>query len=195
MKGFTLVEMLVALAIFGLVSAAGVTVMRFAVDNQAVVRAHTDRIGAFQRTRGMLKADLAQAATRRTRGQDGRSARASFFGPSSDRPGLLLSISRRGWDNPDAEPRASVQYVEYRFVDGRLERAARPELDGAPLGTPQVLIDRLRSVSVSFLWRGQWVQNLPGGTADALPQAVRFDMTIEGIGAVSQSFVVTGEPG
>jgi len=193
MKGFTLIEMLVALAIFGLVSAAGVTVMRFTVDNQAVVRAHTDRIGAFQRTRAILKADLAQAAPRRTRGQDGRAVRESFYGKSADRPGLLLRFARRGWDNPRAAPRASVQYVEYRLVEGRLERSARPELDGAPIGAPQVLIDRLRSASVAFLWRGQWIENLPGGPEDALPQAVRFDMTIDGIGTVSQLFVVTGE--
>ena len=193
MKGFTLVEMLVALAIFGLVSAAGVTVMRFTVDNQAVVRAHTDRIAAFQRTRAILKADLAQAAARRTRGADGRAARESFFGASGDRPGLLLRLARRGWDNPGADPRASVQYVEYRLVDGRLERSARPELDGAALGAPQVMIDRLQSVSVAFLWRGQWLETLPGGTESALPQAVRLDMAIDGIGAVSQLFVVTGE--
>jgi len=195
MKGFTLLEMLVALAIFGLVSAAGVTVMRFTMDNQAVVRAHTDRIGAFQRTRAILKADLAQAAARRTRGQDGRSTRESFYGASGDRPGVLLRFARRGWENPGAEPRASVQYVEYRVVDGRLERSSRPELDGAPLSTPQVLIERLQSAAVAFLWRGQWVENLPGGSDDVLPQAVRLDMAIDGIGAVSQLFVVTGESG
>jgi general secretion pathway protein J len=194
MKGFTLIEMLVALAIFGLVSAAGVTIMRFTVDNQAIVRAHTDRIAAFQRTRAILKADLAQAAARRTRGPDGRPARESFYGTSGDRPGLLLRLARRGWDNPGADPRASVQYVEYRFVDGRLERSARPELDGAALRTPQVLIDRLQSVAVAFLWRGQWLETLPGGTEYALPQAVRLDMTVDGIGPVSQLFVVTGEP-
>jgi general secretion pathway protein J len=194
MKGFTLVEMLVALAIFGLVAAAGVTVMRFTVDNQAVVRAHANRIGAFQRTRAILKADLAQAAARRTRGQDGRPARESFQGGSGDRSGLLLRFARRGWDNPEAQPRPSVQYVEYRVIDGRLERSARPELDGAALGTPQVLIDRLQSASVAFLWLGQWIETLPGGAEDRLPQAVRLDLTIDGIGAVSQLFVVTGEP-
>ena len=193
MKGFTLVEMLVALAIFGLISAAGVTVMRFTVDNQAIVRAHTDRVGAFQRTRAILKADLAQAADRRTRGPDGRPARESFYGGSHDRPGLLLRFARRGWDNPAGEPRASVQYVEYRVVEGRLERLARTDLDGSALGAPQVLIDRLRSATVTFLWHGQWIETLPGSPVDALPQAVRLDMTIEDIGPVRQLFVVTGE--
>jgi general secretion pathway protein J len=193
MKGFTLVEMLVALAIFGLISAAGVTVMRFTVDNQTIVRAHTDRVAAFQRTRTILKYDLAQAAARRTRGEDGRPARDSFYGASSDRPGVLLRLARRGWENPDAAPRASVQYVEYRVSDGRLERSARPELDGAKLGMPQVLLDRIRSAGVRFLWHGQWIENLPGGPSDPLPQAVSLDMTIDDIGAVRQLFVVTGE--
>jgi general secretion pathway protein J len=193
MKGFTLVEMLVALAIFGLVSAAGVTVMRFTVDNQMIVRAHSDRVAAFQRARAILKADLAQAAARRTRGEDGRPARDSFYGASSDRPGVLLHLARRGWENPDAAPRASVQYVEYRLIDGRLERAARPELDGAKLGRPQVLLERVRSAGVRFLWHGQWIENLPGGPSDPLPQAVSLDITIDDIGAVRQLFVVTGQ--
>ncbi|MFZ3006359.1 MAG: type II secretion system protein, partial [Phenylobacterium sp.] len=45
MKGFTLVEMLVALFIFSLLAAAGVTVMRFTVDNQVAVRGRMDRLG------------------------------------------------------------------------------------------------------------------------------------------------------
>jgi general secretion pathway protein J len=185
--------MQVALAIFGLVAAAGVTVMRFTVDNQAIVREQTERIAAFQRTRAILKADLTQAAARRTRGEDGRAARDAFYGASSDRPGVLLRLARRGWENPDAAPRPSVQYVEYRLIDGRLERAARPELDGAKLGTPQLLLDRVRSAAVRFLWHGQWIENLPGGPTDPLPQAVSLDMTVDGIGAVRQLFVVTGE--
>jgi general secretion pathway protein J len=193
MNGFTLVEMLVALAIFALISAAGVTVMQFTVDNQQAVRAETERVAAFQRTRAILKADLAQAAARRTRGEDGRPAREPFFGASADRPGVLLRLARRGWDNPGAEPRASIQYVEYRLSDGRLERAARPELDGAPLAPPQTLIGNVRSAAVAFLWRGQWIETLPGGTADMLPQAIRLDMAVEGIGSVRQLFVVTGE--
>ena len=193
MKGFTLIEMLVALAIFGLLSAAGVTVMQFTLNNQEAVRTYSDRIAAFQRTRAILKADLAQAAARRTRSQDGSSMRGSFLGPTAERPELLLRFARRGWDNPGAVARASVQYVEYRVVDGRLVRSARPELDGAALGTPQVLIERVRSSDVAFLWRGQWVENLPGGSEDSLPTAVRLDLSVDGIGDVSQMFIVSGE--
>src|ERR671918_2694 len=111
MSGFTLVEMLVALFIFALLTAAGVTVMRFTSDNQAIVQERSERLAQFQRLRAILKSDLAQATARRTRDPDGRPLRAAFFG-SSGAGAPLLRFVRRGWDNPDALPRASLQQVE-----------------------------------------------------------------------------------
>lgn len=191
MKGFTLVEMLVALFVFSLIGAAGVTIMRFSADNRGVVHARAERLAEFQRTRALLKADLTQAAARRIRDPQGRPVREAFYGGSQTAP--LLRLARRGWENPDAEPRASVQYVEYRLVDGRLERVARLALDGGVSGTPQVLADRVRAATIGFLWHGQWIPTLPGGPVDPLPQAVKLDLTFDDIGPVSQLFVVSGE--
>lgn len=194
MKGFTLVEMMVALLIFGLVSAAGVAVLSFSVDNQQVVRARSHRLGEIQRARSALKADLAQAATRRTRGPDGRPAPRNLTGGEQAAGGPLLQLVRRGWDNPDAAPRASLQAVEYRLAEGRLERRTRRALDGAAWSPPQVLLTGVREAGVAFRVGGQWVEALPNGTHQALPQAVRLDLTLDDYGALSQLFVVTGEP-
>jgi general secretion pathway protein J len=193
MKGFTLVEMLVALFIFSLIAAASVGIMRFTVDNRETVRAHAGRLAEFQRMRAILKADLSQAAERRTRDANGRPIREAFYGGTGGTGVPILRLARRGWENPDAEPRASVQYVEYRLVDGRLERVARRALDGGAFGPPQILVDRVRQAAIHFLWHGQWIENLPGGPVDPLPQAVRFDIALDEIGAVSQLFLVTGE--
>lgn len=187
--GFTLVEMMVALFVFGLIAAAGVTVMGFAVANQAVVRDHADRLAAFQRARGVLKADLAQAAPRRTRGLDGLAAARPFTGGEAVENAALLTLVRRGWENPDGRPRASLQYVEYRLVQGRLERAARPALDGAPLGPPQVLIDGVQAAQVAFLSRGRWSSPWRGDPGVPLPDAVRLDLALEGLGPVTQLFL------
>ena len=46
-NGFTLVEVMVALLIFGMIAVAGVTVMRSTIDSQSIVRAQVDRIGEF----------------------------------------------------------------------------------------------------------------------------------------------------
>jgi len=191
--GFSLVEMLVALFIFALLATAGVAVLRFSIDNREVVQARVERLAQFQRTRAILKADLAQAADRRVRGLDGRPVRGAFFGGGDGKAAPLIRLVRRGWDNPDAAPRASLQAVEYHLIDGRLERVAAAALDGAPAGAPQVLIDGVSGAKAQFLWRGQWLDSLPGGPMDPLPQAVRLAMTLEGVGAVDQLFVVTGD--
>jgi general secretion pathway protein J len=193
MKGFSLVEMMVALLIFGLVSAAGVGVLSFSIDNQQVVRARSHRLGEMQRARSALKSDLAQAAARRTRGEAGLPANRNMAGGEQAVGGPLLQLVRRGWDNPDAAPRASLQAVEYRLTDGRLERRARPALDGAGWRPPQVLLTGVREAEVGFLVGGQWLETLPNGAHQPLPQAVRLELILEDYGRISQLFVVTGE--
>lgn len=194
-SGFTLVEMMVALLIFGLVAAAGVSIMSFSVDNQQIVRLRTHRLGELQRARAALKADLAQAAARPTRSPDGRAAVRAFAGGEQKVGGPLIALARRGWDNPDAAPRASIQAVEYRLTEGRLERRARPALDGAQARPPQVLLTGVTAGEVAFLVRGQWIGALRNGPGQPLPQAVRLDLTLDDYGPVSQLFVVTGEAG
>lgn len=189
MRGFTLVEMLVALLVFSLLAAAGVAVMRQTVQSQAAVRARTESIGELQRLRAVLKADLSQAALRTTRTPTGEREPHAFSGGPVG-AGRLIGLVRRGWENPDRLQRASMQYVEYRVVDGRLERRVRSALDGAPLQDPQVLAEGVDGVEVSFYGREQW---LPAWTiAEALPEAVRLDLTLPGVGRVSQLFLTAG---
>jgi len=188
MKGFTLVEMMVALLVFGMLAAAGVMVMRSSIDSQMIVRERVDRVGELQRLRAALKADLGQAAPRRTRTPEGLAAREALHGGGRDGP--LLALVRRGRENPDFLARASLQYVEYRLVEGRLERRTRPALDGAPLDPPQILAEGVEAAEVAFFADNHWRPVWEG--AGALPQAVRVDLTLEGLGAVSQLFLTPG---
>jgi general secretion pathway protein J len=191
--GFSLVEMLVAIAVFGLIAAAGVGVLAHAVDNRDAVAARMNRIAEFQRARAILRADLGQAALRRVRTADGTPARNAFAGanPGMRGNGPLLGFVRRGWDNPDSAPRPSLQYVEYRFVDDRLERSVRLALDGAAPGEPQLLLSGVRSARMAYRYRGQWNEGWPGG-AGALPEAVALILEIDGLGQVEQRFLLPG---
>lgn len=193
MKGFSLIEMMVALLIFGLLAAASVAVMSVSIDNKEVVQAHAARLAQFQQARALLKADLSQAVARRTRGPGGEATNWTFAGGAGAPPGVLLGLVRAGWDNPDAARRASLQYVEYRLVEDRLERRARPALDGADLGPPQVLLTGVQSAKVSFAAGSEWVEALPSGAHRPPPQAVRLQLRLEDMGEVEQLFLVTGE--
>lgn len=191
--GFTLVEMLVALAIFGMLASAGVMVMRSTFESQAMVKARVDRLGDFQRLRAILRADLGQAALRSTRDPDGIRQTAAFRGDDRSADGAMLSLVRRGWENPDAQARASLQYVEYRVDQGRLERRVRPALDGAALGAPQVLFDGVEAAHIAFFAKQQW--SSAWAQTGVLPQAVRLDLTLKGLGSVTQLFLTPGSAG
>ena len=185
--GFTLVEVLVALAIFAMIASAGVGLLSFAIDNRLAVRDASERTAAFQRARALMRADLGQAAPRRVRGADGAPQAAFELGGEA-----LFAVTRRGWINPGEAQRASMQRVEYRLVEGRLERRVRGRLDGARPAEPQVLLENVESAQVTAILDGDPIADWRPVRNRPLPDAVRIDLTLEGYGPVSQLFLVAG---
>lgn len=192
MKGFTLVEMLAALFVFGLVSAAGALVMGSTLDGQTVVRTRMGQLGAFQRTRVLLKADLDQLSTRRTRDAAGVQASGAFIGRQPTEGAPFMMLARHGWENPGAARRPSMQRVDYRLSDGRLERVTRAALDGAPAGPPQVLLEGVDQLQVAYLYRGAWSPTWTALPTAELPQAVRIAFRVEGLGRFEQVLLTPG---
>ncbi|MBD3837082.1 MAG: type II secretion system minor pseudopilin GspJ [Brevundimonas sp.] len=188
--GFTLVEVLVALAVFALIAAAGALVLARTIDTRFVVHEHAERIAELQRMRALLKADLAQAAPRRTRAPTGRPLPRALMGQTV--PGdPVLTLVRAGWSNPDGAARPSLQRVEYRVVEDRLERRASTYLDGARAGPPQVLYRGVSDVAVTFIQDGSEAPAFLSSRDRPLPQAVRIVMTLDGLGRVDQLFAVS----
>lgn len=193
--GFTLVEMLVALFVFGLLAAAGAAVMGSTLTSQSAVKSRVERFADFQRLRATLRADLAQAAPRRTRDTTGAPAGVAFIGgdPWGGNSERLFVVVRRGWENPDQAARPSLQYVEYRLSGRRIERRVRAALDGTALGPAQVLLDGVDASQVAFLHNAAWQSTWKGQSGVELPRAVRLDLTVEGIGPITQLFLTAGD--
>lgn len=190
--GFTLVEMLVSLLVFSLLATAGVAVMAHTVDNRGAVGERLERLAEIQRATVLLRQDLAQAAVRRVRDGDGRGARSAFHGAPDGRGEPLFGFVRRGWENPDALPRASLQRVRWRWVDGRLERQAAAALDGAAPGEARVVLTGVRDLRVAYRHHGQWSPAWPGGPA-SLPEAIELRLELEDLGELRQVFLLPGQ--
>ena len=189
--GFTLVEVLVSLLIFGLIAAAGASVLSLSIDNRYAVAAASERTAGLQRMRGLLRADLGQAASRRTRGLTGRPDGQAMLGAAA--PGdPVLVLTRAGWSNPSEATRPSLQRVEYHLIDGQLERRVSRHLDGARPGPPQILVDGVSDLTVTFLRDGTEAPAFISTLDRPLPDAVRLTMTLEGYGLVEQLFLVGG---
>jgi general secretion pathway protein J len=186
-NGFTLVETLVALFVFGLIAAAGVLVLGSSADAQLRLAALSDEVQGMQRLRAALRADLAQAAERRPRGEAGESL--PVFAPG-DSGGRMFALVRRGWENPAGAPRASLQFVEYRHEGDTIVRRTRPMVDGAAFSEPAVLAHGVADVSVAYRsgpdWREVWDPK-PG--AAPIPGAVQIDVQTARFGIVRQLFL------
>lgn len=190
-SGFTLVETLIALAIFGLLAVAGVALLNLSLTNREVVRAATEAGADFQRLRQLLRADLGQAVDRPVIGAGGGAGPALAGGQGE----VLLQLTRAGWSNPDGRPRASLQRVVWVLVEDRIERRVYPDLTGAGTPLTQTLLAEAREVRIAFVASGRTFASWPAETPQPLPDAVTLELTAPRFGRTTQWFLVGGGPG
>ncbi|WP_294190541.1 type II secretion system minor pseudopilin GspJ [uncultured Sphingomonas sp.] len=190
--GFTLIEVMIALMIFGMIAAAGVALLAFSVRAQGASGAALDDIGAINRLSSILTADLAQAVDRPTRDQSGTRLPA-FTGGSGQIP--MLRLVRGGWSNIDQSPRATLQKVEYQLTAGGIERVGYPALDGAAPLPAALIVEGVRQAAWRFRYAGAWSDRWEGTPIAALPQAAELTLVRENGTAYRMLFLVgTGAP-
>ncbi|HXI86455.1 MAG TPA: type II secretion system minor pseudopilin GspJ [Parvularculaceae bacterium] len=212
-QGFTLVEVLVALFVFGLVAAGCVYSLRLAINTRDELGATDKRMAEFETARAIIRDDMLQLADRKVRDEFGSFAGPAFLGgqeleltrraPEGEK--LLLAFVRRGWVNPEARaPRSTLQYIEYILKDGAFIRRTRPYLDDAR-GEPRVeriLFRNVQSADISFL-AGEaggaldWTPGWPERGAQVFPRAISVVTNTPRYGRIEQRFwigVLGGAP-
>lgn len=189
--GFTLVELMVSLVIFAMLSAAGVALLSSSVRAQGAATEALGEVATLRRLDAILFADLAQAVPRPYRDAAGATRPAFTGGAGASGMGAVaLGMVRTGWSNPDGKPRASLQRVEYRLAADRLERFAWPHVDGAEPLRPAVLLTGVRSLRLRYRVAGEWRDRWDAADPAALPQAVEIVADTERLGSVRQLFLV-----
>ncbi|MCA1749990.1 MAG: type II secretion system minor pseudopilin GspJ [Parasphingopyxis sp.] len=186
--GFTLVEMLVALFIFALIAVASAALLRSSTDSEEASREALESLSALRRMNIIVDRDVGQAIGRVHRDRAG--IRQSAFEGGAGGGDALFSLVRRGWVNHDDTARSSLQKVEYRLENGRLERSSFPYVDGAAASAPTLVIDGVRTASVRYLhdaeWRDRWDPSLPS----LMPAAIEITIDQADLGTVRQLFLV-----
>lgn len=186
-QGFTLIEMLIALAIFGMLTAAGVALLSVSARTQETSDRLLAELGEIRRVSALLTADMAQAAARPWRDRDGRPQRA-FTGAGTG--GALMAFVRRGWSAGD-EDGPALQRVGYRLEGGQLRRIAYARVDGGGEAAVVPLLDGVRGLRLRYRDRtGEWSEVWDPGDGTRLPAAVELVTDTERHGLVRQVFVV-----
>ena len=125
-NGFTLVEVLIALAISAFVSVIAYSSFSRVVDGVESSQATAERVYAINRAWMIISRDLEQFVARPVRDEFGELEPAMHGGLAARFP---LSFTRSGWHNPLAHSRSELQRVNYRLEEDTLWRDSYPVLD------------------------------------------------------------------
>lgn len=192
-RGFTLLELLVALAIFSVLATTTYGGLVSILSQRAAVEQQAERLQALQRTYRLLGRELAQFAARGIRDEYGDPRPPLELG--GERPGL--EFTHGGWLNPVDRPRGVLQRVRYLVDQDRLLRQSWPVLDRAQDSEPveQALLEQVRELRVRLLdenneWHEQWPAAvlLPGQPAPAAPRAAEVTLELDDLGELRWLF-------
>jgi len=149
-RGFTLIEVLIALAITGFVAAVAYTSLSAVISGVESTRSSAQRTYEINRAFMVISRDLRQFVYRPVRDEFGESEPALSGGIASR---FLLSFTRAGWHNPNDLPRSNLQRVNYVWEDDALWRESYSVLDRSGDTQPARvrLLDDVVAVSLSFL--------------------------------------------
>ncbi len=195
--GFTLVEVLVALAIFGIMTTLAYQALGQSLSNADLLTDRMDRIQGIQRSMSMLGRDLVQASPRPIRDPIGDGYIPSIR--TSLNTEFAIEVTRGGWPNPVGLPRGTLQRVAWRIEEGELLRYHWTVLDPTLANEP-VITQIMEDVdSILFRYRthgGDWTEQWPpigveGAVAERLrPQVVEVILTLEDEGEIRRFFEV-----
>ncbi|CAI8919654.1 type II secretion system protein GspJ [Pseudomonas putida] len=172
--GFTLLELVIAIAIFALLGLASWTLFDGVVRVQQGTLSHERELKNLQRAVALIERDLLHIA---------------------QQPVLLdptqLQLVRSNWRNPLDLPRSERQVLTYRLDSGVLWRDSRAE--GALSVQHQKLLDNVRDVRWRLYdrqvgWLGDW----PSGQAPKAPLAVEMQLSAGRFEAIRRVLLLPG---
>jgi general secretion pathway protein J len=179
-RAFTLVELLVALAIFALLSAFAYRSLALLLDSREALERDARKWRDLALFVGRFERDVQALLPRPATGPSGtaQAALSSLIdlGGATAR-GLALTRSGASFQ---ANALAAPQRIAYRLAEGRVERLTWQALDVGPRAEAAVtpVLEEVRALEFRFLppggdWLGDW--GLPG-SGSAIPRAV--EMTV-----------------
>lgn len=187
--GFTLMEMLIALFIFSIISVGSMSALTQSIRAKDQIDVRLESLNTLDTARAIMAADMANIVLRDGRDILGSPAQTVL----SSGEGALLRFTRAGRINPaGAEPRGDLQRVTYAFDKGQLVRRAlaheNPTQTTANID--RILLDGIEDIDISFLTGNQTVRTvrLPRGTTASAPDAIILNIVFDDGRRLSQWF-------
>jgi general secretion pathway protein J len=161
--GFTLIEVVIALAITAFVSVIAYASISSVMTGVDRLRENTTRTAEVNRALMIISRDLRQFVVRPVRDEFGDVEPAMTGGEVAR---FALSFTRTGWHNPNGLPRSNLERVNYRIEDNALWRDSYPVLDRISNAEPNtvLLLDHVDEFHLLFLGSLDKLQVKSGST-------------------------------
>ncbi|MBI2785153.1 MAG: GspJ family T2SS minor pseudopilin variant LspJ [Legionella longbeachae] len=193
-KGFTLIEILIALAVFAILATITTSVLYNAFTTRSRVNEQSERLSKIQLAISLIQQDTIQTVERPIRGNDMRLF-PPFIGQTN-----YLEFTRDGDVNPGSiEKRSTLKRIAYVCQSGTLLRRTWANLDPVNRNVyeDKLLLDHL--INCHFEYLNQNSQTLPewreqavniNQSKEPLPKAVQFNMTLQDLGEINLLFTI-----
>jgi len=182
-RAFSLIEVLVALAVFAILAVLAYSALDQIAHTRAVLVEQQQRFANIVRTISSIERDLRQVAARPIRG--------NFGEPLPALTGALnaIELTHVGFANPQAEARSNLERVVYAKDTGKLQRSRYSVIDRAPSSAAdtRALLDGVEDFRLRYLSRtGEWADTWPPRDValDVLPYAIEFRLKLTDYGEI-----------
>jgi general secretion pathway protein J len=189
-KGFTLLEILIALFIFSIISLILAAALRSVINAAEGTERNAEKLHALQTTFLLLSRDVEQALNRPVRNKISHETPA-WLGEEQS-----MTFTRGGVVSLGGEMRSGLQRVAYTYSDGQLSRLtwARVDAEAQP-SQSKVLLSHLLKVEFLYVDKAlhiqkAWPSKDGGDNPEALPIAVIINLACKDWGKISQLYLV-----
>ena len=192
-KGFTLLEVLVAIAIFALLSLTAYQVLQGVLRSGELSKEHSESLTELQRAMLIIEQDFTQIVARTSRDDGVEEDELSVITSGDalfESEDQGIEFTRLGWANPlGLLPRSDLLRVRYRLKEGQLQRLyfLYPDLVAGQEPQEQVLLNDIEKLSFRF-WNNGWQDGWT--SAKKLPRGIEINFTSKGYSEIRRAFLV-----
>jgi len=179
-QGFTLVEMLVTLLLFGIIATVATTLTVSATRSFAATDTALAGVTQLEGARAVLSADLGQAAQRPSMAADGKPMPAFVLTPDG------FVVVRRGLSG--ALP--NVEKIAWGFDGRSLMRQTFPAIDFAAPGDTVLMVPGVKAIRLRVAGSQGWQDSWKPASPEDLPRAVELTLIRADGRPVTMKFLV-----